>query len=103
MKELEVCCDCNEHTGNAGELDDSLYIYPEVGAKIGPLCAACYDGYPTVAKAVINGFDLTDGKDYLILFVYDTVYEVKANTGIYCRNKGFFEEPRKESKTWQGK
>lgn len=41
-------------------------------------------------KAIISGFDLTAGKVYDVKFEYDTVYELKCDTGTYCRNKGFF-------------
>lgn len=34
---LEYCCDCDEPTGNAGIMDDSLFIE---GA--GPYCDKCY-------------------------------------------------------------
>ena len=42
-------------------------------------------------KSLITGFDLTEGKIYDVIFEYDTVYELKCDTGIYCRNKYFFE------------
>ena len=41
-------------------------------------------------KAIISGFDLTAGKVYDVIYEYDTVYELKCDTGTYCRNKGFF-------------
>lgn len=42
-------------------------------------------------KALFTGFDLTEGKIYDVGFEYDTVYELKCDTGTYCRNKNFFE------------
>ena len=42
-------------------------------------------------KSLISGFDLTEGKIYEVIFEYDTVYELKCDTGTYCRNKNFFE------------
>lgn len=42
-------------------------------------------------KALFTGFDLTKGKVYDVIFEYDTVYELKCDTGTYCRDKGFFE------------
>ncbi|MBD5087392.1 MAG: hypothetical protein HDT30_01075 [Clostridiales bacterium] len=42
-------------------------------------------------KALFNGFDLTEGKVYDVISEYDTVYELKCDTGTYCRNKNFFE------------
>lgn len=40
-------------------------------------------------KALFTGCDLTEGKIYDVIFEYDTVYELKCDTGIYCRNKKF--------------
>lgn len=42
-------------------------------------------------KALFTGFDLTEGKNYIVDFEYDTVYELRCDTGTYCRNKSFFE------------
>lgn len=42
-------------------------------------------------RALFTGFDLTEGKIYEVIFEYDTVYELQCDTGIYCRNKNFFE------------
>lgn len=42
-------------------------------------------------KALFTGFDLTKGKVYDVIFEQDTVYELKCDTGTYCRNKEFFE------------
>ncbi len=41
-------------------------------------------------RSIITGYDLTDGKEYEVIFEYDTVYELKCDTGTYCRNKNFF-------------
>lgn len=41
--------------------------------------------------SIIDGFDLTKGKIYDVIFEYDSVYELKCDTGQYCRNKDFFE------------
>lgn len=42
-------------------------------------------------KALFTGFDLTEGKIYEVSFEYDTVYQLKCDTGNYCRSKNFFE------------
>ncbi len=42
-------------------------------------------------KALVSGFDLTEGKIYDVIFEYDTVYELECDTGTYCRPKSFFE------------
>ena len=42
-------------------------------------------------KALVSGFDLTEGKIYDVIFEYATVYESKCDTGTYCRPKSFFE------------
>ena len=42
-------------------------------------------------KALVSGFDLTEGKIYDVIFEYDTVYELKCDTATYCRPKTFFE------------
>lgn len=42
-------------------------------------------------RALFSGFDLTEGKIYDVIYEYDTVYELECDTGIYCRDKGFFE------------
>lgn len=43
-------------------------------------------------KSLVTGFNLTEGKEYEVIYEYDTVYEIKCdNGGIYCRNKNFFE------------
>jgi hypothetical protein len=45
-----------------------------------------------IVEAKFTGFELTAGKQYEVIFEYDTVYELVCdNGGIYCRNKGFFE------------
>lgn len=37
---IEHCDDCGQATGNAGEGEDSIFIYfPE--RKVGPLCSEC--------------------------------------------------------------
>ena len=41
-------------------------------------------------KSLVSGFDLTEGKEYEVIFEYDTVYELKCDTGQYCRPKEFF-------------
>ena len=41
--------------------------------------------------ALFTGFDLTEGKIYDVDFEYESVYELKCDTGTYCRNKNFFE------------
>ena len=42
-------------------------------------------------KSLITGYDLTEGKIYEVIFEHVTVYELQCDTGIYCRNKDFFE------------
>lgn len=42
-------------------------------------------------KSLITGLDLTEGKIYEVIHEYDTVYELRCDTGRYCRDKGFFE------------
>lgn len=42
-------------------------------------------------KVLFTGCDLTEGKTYTVDMEYDSVYELKCDTGTYCRNKGFFE------------
>lgn len=39
-KEIELCCRCDEPTGNAGKYDDSLYC--EYCGE-GPYCEKCFD------------------------------------------------------------
>jgi len=41
-------------------------------------------------EALFDGFDLTAGKVYTVIFEYDSVYELKCDTGTYCRPKNFF-------------
>lgn len=47
-------------------------------------------------KALFTGFDLTEEKIYEVIYEYDTVYELRCDTGIYCRNKEFFEIVQKD-------
>lgn len=43
-------------------------------------------------RALFTGFNLTKDNIYDVIFEYDTVYELKCDSGgIYCRNKDFFE------------
>lgn len=42
-------------------------------------------------RAKFTGFDLTEGKIYTVDFAYDSVYELRCDTGTYCRNKDFFD------------
>lgn len=42
-------------------------------------------------KSLVTGFDLTKDKVYEVIFEYDSFYELKCDTGIYCRLKTFFE------------
>lgn len=42
-------------------------------------------------KSISQWSDLTEGKIYDVIFEYDTVYELKCDTGTYCRPKSFFE------------
>ena len=44
-----------------------------------------------IVKAKFTGLDLTEGKEYTVDNEYDTVYELRCDTGTYCRNKDFFE------------
>ena len=49
-------------------------------------------------RSTVTGYDLTEGKIYDVKWEYDTVYELRCDTGTYCRPKGFFEvvpEPKK--------
>lgn len=48
-------------------------------------------------RALFTGFDLTKNKVYTVDYEYDTVYELKCDTGIYCRNKDFFEIAEEEN------
>ena len=48
-------------------------------------------GKKVKVRALFTGFDLTEGKIYEVIFEYDTVYELRCDTGTYCRNKNFFE------------
>lgn len=41
-------------------------------------------------KALFTGYDLIAGNVYEVIQEYDSVYELKCETGIYCRNKDFF-------------
>ena len=44
-----------------------------------------------IVKSLINDFGLTEGKEYTVIFEYDSVYEVELDNGnIACRNKDFF-------------
>lgn len=44
-------------------------------------------------RSLVTGYNLTENKDYGVVFEYDTVYEVVCNEGkILCRPKGFFSE-----------
>lgn len=43
-----------------------------------------------IVKSLVTGFDLTEGKEYEVFHEYDTVYELKCDTGTYCRAKDFF-------------
>jgi hypothetical protein len=49
-------------------------------------------------KALFTGCDLTENKIYEVLFEYDTVYELRCDTGVYCRNKEFFEIVKENEK-----
>jgi hypothetical protein len=42
MPELEMCFICDQETGRAGKLDDSLYVYDKAGDETGPLCEGCF-------------------------------------------------------------
>ncbi len=42
-------------------------------------------------KALFTGFDLTENKIYDVIYEYDTVYELRCDSGVYCRPKEFFE------------
>jgi len=42
-------------------------------------------------KALFTGYNLTENKVYTVECEYDTVYELKCDDGVYCRNKNFFE------------
>lgn len=43
--------------------------------------------------ALATGFNITEGKEYLVLFEYDTVYEIECDDGkVRCRPKEFFKE-----------
>lgn len=42
-------------------------------------------------RAKSTGYDLTEGKIYTVDMEYDSVYELRCDTGTYCRNKDFFE------------
>ena len=44
---IERCSECNEPTGNAGRLEDSIYLSFEDGTELGPLCATCAYDYCT--------------------------------------------------------
>lgn len=39
----EICEECGAYTGNAGEDEDSLFVYYPDKPKIGPLCQECRD------------------------------------------------------------
>lgn len=54
-------------------------------------------------RALFTGFDLTEGKIYEVIHEYDTVYELCCDTGIYCRNKNFFEVVEVEAKKIEGR
>ncbi|WP_193767428.1 hypothetical protein [Lysinibacillus sp. OL1] len=44
-----------------------------------------------IVKSLINGFGLTEDKEYTVIFEHDSVYEVELDNGnIACRNKDFF-------------
>lgn len=47
-------------------------------------------------KSLVTGMDLTKDKVYTILHEYDSVYEVRCDSGIYCRAKEFFEVLKEE-------
>ena len=41
---IELCCECDQPTGDAGRLDDSIFIqYPD--KEIGPLCDECRNNH----------------------------------------------------------
>lgn len=45
-----------------------------------------------LVKALFTGFNLTKGKEYRVIFEYDSVYELMCDDNrIYCRSKTFFE------------
>lgn len=49
-------------------------------------------------KATFSGFDLTEGKIYEVIFEYDTVYDLRCDTGRYCRDKGYFDIVEEDGK-----
>ena len=50
--------------------------------------------------AEFDGYGLTAGKEYNIIFEYDTVYEVITDDGKrMCRPKGFFKEVANDNST----
>ena len=55
------------------------------------LSLAKLEVYRVKIRALFTGCDLTEGKIYDVIFEYDTVYELKCDTGQYCRPKTFFE------------
>lgn len=41
---IELCCECDQPTGNSGLLDDSIFIqYPD--KEVGPLCQECRENH----------------------------------------------------------
>lgn len=48
-------------------------------------------------RALYTGLDLTKDKIYEVIHEYDTVYELRCDTGRYCRDKNFFEVVEDES------
>jgi hypothetical protein len=43
-------------------------------------------------RALFTGCNLTEGKEYDVIFEYDTVYKLICDEGKqFCRNKEFFE------------
>lgn len=52
MSDLEYCEICDEETGGAGRLDDSIFAElkteffgKEKGDEVGPLCLICYESF----------------------------------------------------------
>lgn len=52
------------------------------------------EGNKMKVKALYTGFDLTENKIYDVIYEYDTVYELRCDSGVYCRPKEFFEVVR---------
>ena len=59
---LEICCECEMETGNAGRDEDSLYF-----GEAGPYCSQCYDDVILDLPSKLNEIEQVLEKALLVI------------------------------------